>query len=149
MPISRTYECPDCGGRFRFLHMTRDEPPPSVCELCNAVFGDTPQAELPLPALGGSALARSVDMVAAQAEGPVRDSAGEAIAPGIQLRDNVRTGEVAARQVHNPVTQFMAETGTQVWQGAATSAYVKQANAGGRPDNPALRAIQGSKGIRR
>ena len=145
MPISRTYECPDCGGRFRFLHMTRDEPPPAACELCHASFDEVPEAELAMPALGGSALARSVDMVVAQAEGPVRDNTGAAIAPGLQLRDNLRTGEVAVRQVQNPVTQYMAETGTQVWQGASTSAYVQQANAGGRPDNVALRAIQGSR----
>lgn len=42
MPVSRTYECPDCGGRFRFLHMKSSEPPPNFCALCGNNMTEPP-----------------------------------------------------------------------------------------------------------
>lgn len=38
-----TYLCPDCGGKFDFLHHPSDELPPEQCELCGSYMGDTPQ----------------------------------------------------------------------------------------------------------
>mgnify|MGYP003344726765 CR=1 FL=1 len=53
MPVVRTYGCPDCGGSFDFLHMTRDEPPPAHCELCRAFMGEV-EPELPGVNIGGT-----------------------------------------------------------------------------------------------
>src|SRR5215469_11321569 len=36
MAFFRHYQCPDCGGVFKFLHVLSDSPPPDECELCGA-----------------------------------------------------------------------------------------------------------------
>lgn len=42
-----TYQCPDCGGRFEFMHHPSDEPPPDACLLCNASFDEEPERAVP------------------------------------------------------------------------------------------------------
>lgn len=109
MPIMRTYECPDCNGRFRFLHMTRQEPPPAECELCGADMGGAPEPALAAPAIGGSAIARSVDKIWNDAS---KNGVGN-------MRDGLREGDVAAPRVSNPVTQYAEQVGHQYFQGGA------------------------------
>jgi hypothetical protein len=36
MAFFRWYECPDCGGKFKYLHHPNDAPPPDECQLCHA-----------------------------------------------------------------------------------------------------------------
>lgn len=144
MPIERTYACPDCGGRFRFLHMTRDEPAPAECELCGASFADEPTAELPAVHVGGSAISRSVDQVYAQLEQPRYDPEGNLVAKGVtNLRDGLRPGDVAAMPVSNAVTQAVDASGGSPWGGADVTGYVAQSKAGPRGDaTGVLSAIQ-------
>jgi len=59
------YLCPDCGGKFRWLHHPSDSPPPDRCTLCNAwVSADEPPQEVFVPQAPGireSPFAKSVD----------------------------------------------------------------------------------------
>lgn len=134
MPVMRTYACPDCGGQFRHLHMTRDEPPPSECELCHADMTDA-QPELPRVNIGGSAISRAVDKTYGQLE-----------QQGLtNLRDGLREGDVAGPGLpNNAVTQYAAQTGHSFFQGSTVA--MPQAMAGARQGAAAsaeiLRAIQ-------
>lgn len=110
MPIMRTYECPDCEGRFRFLHMTRQEPPPAACELCGAAMGSAEPA-LAAPAIGGSAIARSVDKIWNDAS---KNGVGN-------MKDNLRDGDTAAPRISNPVTQYADQVGHQYFQGGGSA----------------------------
>ncbi len=149
MPISRTYACDFCGGLFKFLHMTRDEPPPSYCDLCGAIFEEEPEAELPAPAIGGSAIGKSVDQVHRQLEAPGYDSNGNVVRAGItNMNDRLRPGDVAAKPIENIVTQFQKEMGSQPWSGATTSEYLQMSRTGpaaGTGGNIALAALQSRK----
>ena len=82
MPISRTYECPDCSGEFRFLHMRSDEPAPSFCALCGAYMGVDPR---PLPSMphiaSGSARSPDATYRAMEEASAVRVSLAEAMLP--------------------------------------------------------------------
>lgn len=107
MPVMRTYECPDCEGRFRFLHMTRNEPPPAACELCGADMGGAPEPALAAPAIGGSPIARSVDKI-------WNDASKNGVS---NMRDGLREGDTAGVRVSNPVTQYADQVGHKYFQG--------------------------------
>ena len=87
MPISRTYGCPSCEGSFKFLHMTRDEPPPAHCELCGE-FMSEPEEQLAAPAIRtDSSLSKSVEQVYQSV----------AQTTGVQnMNDGLQAGEQAA-----------------------------------------------------
>lgn len=108
MPISRTYGCPDCGGTFRFLHMTREEGPPLNCSICNGYMGEDAEPELSAPKYVGTPLAQSVDKVYRDLE----KSTGVT-----NLRDNIRPGESAMAQVRNTVTEVADSMGHSYWGG--------------------------------
>lgn len=126
MPIMRTYGCPDCGGSFDFLHMTRAELPPAHCDLCGAFMGDTEPA-LPQVNVGGGAVTRSVDQVYRDAERTMGVT---------DWKDSIREGEQTAKLralPNNPVTQAAAALGHEYWSGSTTSQYItdgKKSKAG-------------------
>ncbi|HXJ94220.1 MAG TPA: zinc ribbon domain-containing protein [Terriglobia bacterium] len=146
MPIMRTYQCPDCGGRFRFLHMTSDEPAPQECEICHSYMGDSPEPELSTPHFrpsesAGARMSQSVDLVQ-------RDMEARGIT---DFKDGLREGDVAAKPVHNPVTEQIAQmeaAGASMWQsgGGGFRAADSNPNLDGRP---ALSAITRGLGGRK
>ena len=107
MPVSRTYECPDCSGRFRFLHMKSDEPPPSYCALCGNFMGGGP-IERPTSAHIAKAIGKVGDQTYRQLE--TASDARIQMAAEItgqdasefndmkltNLKDNAQVGEVSA-----------------------------------------------------
>jgi DNA-directed RNA polymerase subunit RPC12/RpoP len=152
MPISRTYLCEFCGANFKFLHMTRDEPGPDQCPKCGVVFPEEPEEGLALPAVGGSAIGKSVAMVQQSLEAPKYDGAGNFVAKGVtNMNDGLRPGEVAAKPVENIVTQFQRKMGGASWSGGNTSEYIQMSKSGpaaGAGGNLALSAIQANRGRR-
>jgi hypothetical protein len=85
------------------MHMTRAEPPPAHCPLCNAFVGEV-EPELSRVNIGGSDLSKSVDQVFAQSGMP-------------DLKDGLRPGDIGAPTVHNVVTQTAAAMGHNFFQG--------------------------------
>ena len=109
MPVIRTYQCPDCEGRFEFYHRTSSEPPPAHCDLCKAPMFDA-EPELPKINIGGSNIAKSVDQVYASAE----QSLGVT-----DMKDSLREGEPAAKIPVNTVTRVAAQMGHNFWGGGS------------------------------
>lgn len=145
MPRTFLYQCSDCGGVFRYMHMSADDLGPEVCEVCEAPFEGEP--ELPNPAMGGSAIGRSVAQVQAEMERTKYTPDGAVAEAGAtDMRDNLRPGDVVRKPVQNIVTQVAADMGHSLWGGANASQYISQAKAGGPIANPALTAIQGGRG---
>lgn len=116
MPISRTYECPDCLERFPFLHMTKDEPPPEHCPRCGNYMGVDPA---PMPSLfsisskvskSADAVYRGMEEASAHRAEIVEQLTGESASNMkiTNMRDNQRAGDVAAISTPNPVSQAMA-----------------------------------------
>lgn len=140
MPVTRTYECPDCGHQFRFLHMNRDEPPPEHCPACGNYMGETPQA---MPSLFSikSRVSKSGDQVyramedasAARAE-QVEAMTGESASHMriTNMRDNQRQGDVAAVTPPNEVQKVMQQAPKNMgYQSSdAIAGFVGQAKAG-------------------
>lgn len=136
MPVMRTYRCPDCGGVFEFLHMSRNEPPPDNCELCQSSMQAVP--ELPKVNIGGSNISKAVDMTYAAAE----ESLGVT-----DLKDNLREGDIAAKVPNNPVTQVAAQIGHNFWGGGggvlgAAPDLIAAAKQTAGPSIDALSSIQ-------
>lgn len=126
MPVVRTYGCPDCGGSFDFMHMTRDEPPPAHCELCKAFMGEV-EPELPGVNIGGSNISKSVDQVYRDAERTMGVT---------DWNDGLRAGdETAKRHVpDNAVSRFMRDTGSDYWAQTNVTDLVKAAGARRNPE---------------
>ena len=150
----RTYQCDACEGKFDFMHHPSDEPPPSFCPLCGVSFLEEPQVALPSKLnMGGSADARSVDMVYNQLETESAARAEEAGDPSLKItdmKDNLREGDVAvARPMpNNAVTQYAEQTGHSFWQGGNANIQASIASAksgGGDGAHHALEAIQKSR----
>lgn len=124
MPVVRTYQCPECEGQFKFMHMTRDEPPPAHCDICKAFMGAV-EPELAAPAIGGSAIAKSVDQVYSSMEQTM----------GItNLNDGLRDGDTAGVKralPNNEITRVAAQVGHEFWQGHSTAGFVADAKKGG------------------
>ena len=128
--------------------MSRDEPPPTACELCGARFDDDIEALPPLVSIGGGAMARSVAQVYREAEKPRLDGQGNVVAPGVtNMNDRLRPGEVAGKKVENMVTQVADGMGMSPWGGAATQSHIAASKTGpaSKEGNPALSAIQSRK----
>ncbi len=122
MAFYRPYLCPDCGGKFRYLHHPNDAPPPDECQLCGASMVDpAPVFEPAAPAIG-TYKGKSPDQVYRQME-TASEARTELMAqhvPGASasdfshtkvtdLHDNLREGDIAAKYSAPPnyVQEFM------------------------------------------
>lgn len=96
--VRRTYECPDCNGRFEVFERRAEHP--AFCLKCGARFDDEQQAVPGTHAIGGSPAARAVDFTYDQLV-----TAGKARAeltgnPNLKItdmKDRVYEGETAAQ----------------------------------------------------
>jgi len=101
MPITRTYECPDCGARKTVLHLSRSEPPP-LCPHCDQEGVAQPSAPHIAKSIGKVAdnVYRQMEEGAASRAAACAEAFGESPAEtalGLtDLRDNQRAGDVAA-----------------------------------------------------
>lgn len=100
--IFRTYECPDCSGRFELMQQS-EEAAPRFCLHCGADFGEDedarPGAVPGTHSIGGSSAARAVDNTYALAEQMGQDAYERTGNPNLKItnmRDNMREGDVAA-----------------------------------------------------
>jgi len=99
MPIVRTYGCNDCGHTWRFIHMTREEPP-RRCERC----AGRPHRELSAPALSRNAAYNSaipVPQSRAKREDLAVRTALEGTGHG-DINTQQREGDIAAKTVTMP-----------------------------------------------
>lgn len=145
-PFTCRYQCPECGGKFRWLF---DEPAPLYCPLCSAYVGEEAPAEFtpkaPLIAKLGNAVPDKVfrDMERGSIE---RADQAHEVGGGdrsdynnlhiTDMKDNLREGEVAAvTPPPNPVQRFMMQhPGAGGVQGAASAqGYAAMAHAGPYP----------------
>ena len=129
MPVSRTYECPDCAGRFRFLHMSSSEPPPSYCALCGNYMGETPVERPSAPHIAktigkvGDQTYRQLETasdarIQMAAEMTGQDASEFNAMKLTNLRDDAQVGEVSAppeflmqsTQVHKAMEEAPANT---------------------------------------
>lgn len=164
--VFRTFECPDCDGRFELMQ-ERDDAPPRFCLHCGADFGadesHRPEAVPAKIAIGGGSAARSVDQTYRMLE---ESSAARAEAVGnpalkiTDLHDNLREGDVAAKVPavpNNSIGQFMryAEETAGIHYGFQKQAFAPDVRAppirtsAGQfsgPTNVALDAVQGVGG---
>lgn len=136
MPITRTYECPDCEQQFSFLHLTRDEPPPAYCVRCGADMGAEPIVALPKITVGGGAIARSVDTTINDYMEATQRHARENGIPGggiTDMKDSLREGEIAVKTPDNIVSRTQNAVheagGGGPWQ-ANVQEYVAGAKTG-------------------
>lgn len=154
MPVTRTYQCPDCEGTFSFLHLKSDEPPPDYCAKCGAWMGEEPEP-MPSAPFISKPQNKAGDVVYRQME---KDSAARAEMTGdptlklTDLKDNLRAGDVAAKtSVNNPVSNYMeaarAEGADYGWGAGNVAGYIGAAKQGPVRDTGAraLAAIQGGK----
>lgn len=114
------YECPECGGRFKFLHHPDDEPPPDYCPRCGAFVGDdaTPVFVPQAPHIERS-IRSTADKVYRQMEDASyanAELAGEITGDGASdhaalkvtnLQDYLRPGDVAAKMPETAVSKAM------------------------------------------
>lgn len=148
MAFYRTYECPSCTGRFRWLHHPSDSPPPSNCPICGVsteapeqVFNPeapsikgrvAPAADQVYRAMEESSAARA-QMMADLGGGSASDYAHTKIT---DLKDNTREGETHFKMPPNEVRGFMeahpqATVGSQA--AAVAQQYAAQAHTGYMP----------------
>lgn len=103
----RTYQCPDCEQTFDFLHMSRDEPPPSECSVCGADLSEGVDAELPKVSIGSDRV-KAMEKVSQDYMKAAKLT---------DMQDNLREGDLAVKVPDNPVTQVMGQ-----WEGAGWQA---------------------------
>lgn len=117
----QSYECPDCSGRFRFMHHPNDEPPPNFCPLCGSNMTQEPVFVPTAPhirrSIGTTADTvyrqmeeASVANMAAAAELTGGDAADFGAGKITDMADYLRPGDVAAKMPDNPVSRHMANT---------------------------------------
>jgi hypothetical protein len=142
MAIYRTYACPACKGEFEVLHMSRDEPAPNTCDLCNVSFlkrKKKPAQTIGKVSIGGSNLAKSV----AATYRSLEQSTGET-----NLKDNLRVGDAAGRPMpDNIVSRTARDSGHNFWGGGgaidiATARRDAKAGAANGNGGIAIEAIQ-------
>jgi len=146
-PNTCRYQCPECGGKFRWLMA---EPAPLFCPLCSAYVGEDEPAEFepkaPLIAKRGNQVP---DAVFRQMEQGSIDRADQAHAMAggdradynnlhiTNLKDNLREGEIAAvTPPPNPVQRFMQQHSSApvgIQSAASAQGYVALAHAGVYP----------------
>jgi len=158
MAYKMTFRCPDCRHEFKCI-LSVAEKAPDYCPSCGVFVGTDP-AKVPEGFnIGGSVAARSVDQMWRQTEETSAARAAAAGDPSLKItnmRDNVKIGETAAMPVNNLVSQTAEAMRSHnheknAYYSESMQATVKLANTGlsaGQGDNPALRAIQGSRSPR-
>lgn len=150
MPIVKTYACPDCEAEFDFMHMTREEPPPSYCPKCGAFVGDEPQAVPKMPRLGGGNMAKSAEQVQQMMEDSAvaRAELAAGHTPGTSASDMVSAmralassdapAQAKAASAQAPVAQaaiqaaqsgISAQLGPQLAQGTRAGPYPNMGSA--------------------
>lgn len=177
MYIVRTYEC-DNGGEgesHQFEMMIKSDEHPKFCPTCGNPFDNLDDIKV-IPGtknVGKSNINKAVDLTYRALEESSAARAELAGNPNFKItdmKDNLRQGDVAAMPIHNSVTQFMDEAGSQGakfgWGGGAsvaTSAPIAQVNPDFKqkagavkgdgvlngmtgPGHVALSAIQGDRG---
>jgi len=116
-PTFFRYQCPDCGGKFRWLF---GEAPPNFCPLCAAYVGENEATEFvpKAPAIRTAAgqipdkLFRQMETASIERAEQARDIAGGDRVDYshmhiTNMRDNLREGDVAAIVPSSPVRRFM------------------------------------------
>ena len=103
MPVTRTYECADCGYRTTVRHERHDEPPPASCPRCDQ---PDPVRQMSAPHIARPISKAGVDTYRAmEASSQVRaemvaeqfgESAHETAMGITDLASNLRPGDVAA-----------------------------------------------------
>lgn len=124
--VRRTYECPDCNGRFEVFER-RDEHP-AFCLKCGARFDDEQEAVPGTHAIGGSAAAKAVDFTYDQLvlAGKARaELTGNPNLKITDMNDRVYEGETAAQTANTS---------------ADYKSFIRAADqvAGAIPNNPGL-----------
>jgi hypothetical protein len=101
------YQCPDCGGTFRFLHHPSDSDPPDRCELCLAWMAeDAPPIEAfvpQAPLIRKSDYAKSVDQTYRAMEESSAQRANEAAG---MLEDQYRADNRASPHEGDPALLY-------------------------------------------
>ena len=140
MPVTRTYECPDCHARITVLHMSRDELPP-LCPSCDIA----PVQQMSAPHIA-KAIGKSADQVYRQIEEAsehraemVAEQFGESVHETnmkiTDLKDNMRQGDIAAvqgpsRSIGQPQP---APAGNMFSDPTAAAEYARSVNTGPAP----------------
>lgn len=140
MAFFRSYQCPDCGGVFKFLHHPNDAPPPDECELCHASMIEPEQVFVAqAPRIGTERAARPEQVyrqleTASEARAELMAQHGGGSASDYRhtkitnLSDSRYPGDTAAIiRPQNPVQQFMQQNASVVGGG-----YSPMANAQGQ-----------------
>lgn len=152
MPVMRTYQCPDCGHRFDFLHMHADEAPPNYCQNCGSFVGDDPKPEPASPHLAGVA-GKSGDMVyrAMEDSSAVRaDMAAEAMGVDASemsslkvtdMKDGMREGDTSHAVSISPETAAAMSRPGMGWVGTGNNPLGPGAAGHGDPVRQGLRDI--------
>jgi len=146
MPISRTYECPDCQGSFRFLHMKSDEPPPPYCPLCGRYMSGVPEARPSSPSVSKSTIAKTTDRLHREMEdaSAVRAALADSLLPAaagdnaaaLKLTDIPSSPMVPSSStvtpMSSPVVQAMSgmTNGSGIVSPAVARGYASQAGQG-------------------
>lgn len=145
-----TYECPDCGGRFEFMHHPSSEPPPDHCHLCQASFSDPPERAIPERVNIGSEIQKVPDRLYRQMEAGSEQRAhmaaeltGDHVSEMSNLKitnmsDNAREGEHSAiTNASAAEARLSTATARPTLQGrtkeerqAQATAYAEQTTAG-------------------
>lgn len=139
------YECPDCFGRFRFMHHPNDEPPPNFCPLCGSNMTQEPVFVPVAPHIARS-IGKTADNVyrqmeeasvanmAAAAELAGGDAADFGAGKITDMADYLRPGDVAAKMPDNLVSRHMANTRQGGFQpGVAAAEYTQTTGVGAFP----------------
>ncbi len=141
MPL--VVRCPACRKKFAWKSGTDL---PDECPLCDAKVGsDRPDDEIVMPSLR-SARTSVADRVYRDMEkgsehrmhlaaevggGTATDYSSLKIT---DMNDNLRAGDIAAKEVSNPVTQFMAQTGIGGFTGGQGVGYSGAVQTGPSPN---------------
>lgn len=130
MPVRRTYECPDCGGRFQHLHMRADEAPPIDCPICGNSMTDEPAVRPGAPAIATRA-GKAGDEVYRAMEAGAEHRAQMMGNDALRMTD-LKGGTVAGETAYVPPVNQSGLTGN-MHGGEAVSAYAAAVNSGPSP----------------
>jgi hypothetical protein len=149
MAFFRSYQCPDCGGVFKFLHHPAESPPPDACELCHASMVEPEPVFVAQAPRIGTTRGERLDQVFRQLEiasearaelmaqaggGSVADYAHTKLT---NFNDSRHAGDVAAITPPTPVQGFMMNSGAgggyKPLGGAEPSEYAAQTKSGPFP----------------
>lgn len=124
--MAYSLRCPDCRGKFPW---TKEKRFPRHCPLCNSDLGEERADDDVVMPFFRSAKTKAIDKVYADTETgsefrmqAAAEMAGTTAAEmaGLKITDlkDTRPGEIAAKDVSNPVSQFMAQNHVGGFQGS-------------------------------